>query len=337
MRLLPSALLITLFPLIASSHHSRAEYVEELELSGTLTDIRWRNPHPVFTLEVDSGGETTSWTVEGWSALQIFDRAGITQDRFRIGDALSVFGLVSERREGRILSTHMLLADGTEAVLRREADPYWGESETLGGRQNWDAEVQATVVDAVAEDRGIFRVWSYPAPVYRTEVYLPLTESAQAARGQWDDFDNYVTRCEDKGMPGSATSPLPYEFIETGDDTITIRGYEFDVVRTVYLNSSLDPSTVPPSIQGFSVGHWEDNGRTLVIHTSRIDFPYLTTTGIPLSEDVESVERYTLSDDQTQLDFHISITDPDAFTEPATYEYYWLALGEEFGQYDCEV
>ena len=127
----------------------------------------------------------------------------------------------------------------------------------------------------------------------------------------------------------------PFEFIDQGE-TIRVRGYELDIVRTVYMNNSMDPSAQSPSIQGFSVGHWE-NESTLVIHTSRINFPYLSTTGIPLSEAVEAIERYTLSEDQTRLDFHFSITDPETFAEPATYEYYWLALGEEFGQYECDV
>ena len=329
--------LAILLPMTATAHHSRAEYVDELEITGTLVDIEWRNPHPGFVLEVDVDGEIVQWTVEGWSSLNGFTRAGITEDQFRIGDRLSVFGRVSQRREGRILSTHMLLADGTEAMLRREADPHWGESATLGGRQNWEVSTQAAVVNAAAENKGMFRVWSYPTPDYRTARHLPVTDHAREVMTQWDPVDNYVMNCQAKGMPGSMTTPNPYEFIDNGDGTLTIRGYELDVVRTVHIENAVDPTTVPASPQGYSVGHWENDGKTLVIHTSRIDFPWLATTGIPLSEDVESIERYTLSDDQTRVDFLITITDPVAFTEPATYEYYWLALGEEFGQYDCQI
>ena len=84
------------------------------------------------------------------------------------------------------------------------------------------------------------------------------------------------------------------------------------------------------------MGHWEDE-RTLEIHTSRISPQYLAWTGAPLSENVEVVERYTLSEDQSRLSFHIIATDPAAFTEPAEWEYFWLALGEEFGAYECDV
>ena len=331
------------FPALASAHHSRAEYSgDPIEFEGSLVDILWRNPHPAFTVEVNENGQSQIWQVEGWSSLYTFDRAGITQNRFAVGDTVRVYGLASNRRPGRFLATHMLLADGTEAILRREENPYWGESQRLGGQELWTIETGARVVDAVAENRGIFRVWSYPSPNVQTVQHLPLTEAAEAARAEWDPVDNYVMRCEQKTLPGSILTPNPYEFIDHGD-TITVRGYEGDVVRTVHVvdataptDRPTDPATQPHSDQGYSLGRWEDE-RTLVIHTSRISAGYLGFTGILLSDEVEVVERYTLSEDQTRLNFHVTATDPQAFTEPATWEYYWLALGESFGQYDCGV
>jgi len=336
MRLVVAALLIVMFPASGIAHHSRAEYLEEIEITGTLIDILWRNPHPGFTIEVEEGGEITQWTVEGWSSLYTFDRAGITQDRFELGDTLSVAGLASVRRTDRILGTHILLADGTQAILRRESEPYprWSSPESLGGQANWESETRTAVVSAAEENRGFFRVWSYPSPNMQTVAHLPLTETAQAARANFDQVDNYVMRCESKGIPASMTTPNPYEFIDEGD-TITIRGYEGDILRTVYMGVPPYPGDYPPSAQGFSVGQLLDN--TLVIYTHRIDFPYLGMSGIPLSTELRVVERYTLSDDQTRLDFRITATDPETFTEEASWEYHWLALGETFGQYACDV
>ncbi len=333
--------MIIVFPTAAAAHHSRAEYSgEPIEFEGSLVDILWRNPHPAFTVEVNGNGQSQTWQVEGWSSLYTFDRAGITQDRFAPGDTLRVYGLASNRRPGRFLATHMLLADGTEAILRREEDPYWGESQRLGGQELWEIETGARVVDAAGENRGIFRVWSYPSPNPQTVQHLPLTAAAEAARADWDPLENYVMRCEQKTLPGSMLTPNPYEFVDNGD-TITVRGYEGDVVRTVHLVDATDPAarpadpaTQPYTDQGYSTGRWED-GRTLVINTSRINAGYLGFTGVPLTNEIEVVERYTLSEDQTRLDFHIAYTDPQTFSEPATAEYYWLALGEEFGQYDC--
>jgi hypothetical protein len=324
-------------PLVATAHHSRAEYSEEaIEIEGKLVRVLWRNPHPGFTVEtVGADGRVDTWEVEGWSSLYTFDRARITRDRFADGDTVRVVGLPSARRPGRLLGTHILLADGTEAVMKRDADPHWTQSAHLGGRDNWDVETQTAIVDAAAENRGIFRVWSYPSPAYQTREHLPLTQAALAARSEFDQVENFIMACEQKSMPGSMLTPNPYEFIDNGG-TITIRGYEGDVVRTVHIEDSSDPAVVAPSRQGFSVGRWE-NEDSLVIRTSRIDSPHLGFSGIPLSDDAVVIERYGLSPDQTRLDFRISVTDSETFTEPATFEYHWLALGEAFGRYDCDI
>lgn len=324
-------------PGTAAAHHSRAEYAEEArEIEGRLVRILWRNPHPGFTIEsVGADGRTQTWEVEGWSSLYTFDRAGITRDRFAEGDTVRVLGLPSSRRPGRLLGTHILLADGTEAVMKRDADPYWARPARLGGRENWEIETAAALVDAAAENRGIFRVWSYPSPVYETREHVPLTEAAREASAEFDQVDNFIMACEQKSMPGSMLTPNPYEFIDNGD-TITIRGYEGDVVRTVHVGDAADPATVPLTRQGYSIGRWQDD-RTLEIRTSRIDSPHLGFSGIPLGEDATVVERYSLSDDQARLDFRITVTDPETLTEPATFEFYWLALGERFGRYDCDI
>lgn len=323
-------------PLAAAAHHSRAEYTEGArEIEGTLLAIVWRNPHPGFTVEtVDAHGRRTVWEVEGWSSLYTFDRAGITRERFAEGDRVRVVGLPSGRRPGRMLGTHILLADGTEAVLKRDADPYWAKSEHIGGREKWEAATRTAVVDARTENRGLFRVWSYPAPVYQTREHVPLNAAAEAARAQFDDVENFIMACGQKSMPGSMLTPNPYELVDSGN-TITIRGYEGDVVRTVHMDAAATPPAERER-QGWSVGRWE-NDRTLVIRTSRIAAPHLGFNGIGLGDDASVEERYVLSEDQTRLDFTITVTDSSTFIEPARFEYYWLALGETFGRYDCDV
>jgi hypothetical protein len=320
----------------ASAHHSRAEYsAEALEIEGTLVAVLWRNPHPGFTIEtVGPDGKRTTWEVEGWSSLYTFDRAGIARDRFAEGDTVRVVGLPSGRRPARMLGTHILLADGTEAVLKRDADPYWARPEHLGGREKWESATRTAVVDASAENRGLFRVWSYPAPAYQTRERVSLTPAAQAARAEFDEVENYIMACGQKSMPGSMLTPNPYELIDNGA-TITIRGYEGDVARTVHMSETAEPPAMLDK-QGWSVGRWEDE-RTLVIRTSRISAPHLGFSGVALGDETVVEERYALSEDQTRLDFTITVTDPATFTAPATFEYYWLALGESFGRYDCDV
>ena len=55
------------------------------------------------------------------------------------------------------------------------------------------------------------------------------------------------------------------------------------------------------------------------------------------SEDVFVVERFALSEDQSQLDVSMTITDPVTFTEPASAGRLYVALGEPFVPLDCTV
>jgi len=330
---------VYLFALLAipcgvDAHHSRAAYSGDImEIEGELVDFVWRNPHPRLTVRsFDRGKGEILWQVEGWGSVYALQRSGVDRKLFVIGDRIRLAGYPSTLREQDFLGTHALLANGTEVVLRRDAEPYWSERH-IGSKAQWRNRV-TDPVDTRAENRGIFRVWSYPSAEFATRMHTPLNEAGRKKKSEWNPSDNYLTRCEQKGMPSSMVTPHPYEFIDEGN-TIRIRGYEFDVERIVYMDNAPDPEQMPPDRQGFSTGYWE--GDTLVIRTTRIDWPYYDMFGSPMSGKAEVTERYTLSEDQSRLDFYITTVDPVYFTETATMEYYWIALGETFGSYECKV
>ena len=59
-------------------------------------------------------------------------------------------------------------------------------------------------------------------------------------------------------------------------------------------------------------------------------------SGIPLSEDVEILERFSLSPDERRLDYEITVTDPVIFTEPVTMNSNWIwRPGESIKPYNC--
>ena len=135
-------------------------------------------------------------------------------------------------------------------------------------------------------------------------------------------------------MPRPMFNPHPFEFIDKGG-YYTLLGEEFDIVRTIHMSDAEDPQDQPPTRLGYSVGRWEDSA--LVVVTTRINWLYFDGIGTPQSEAVELLERLTLSEDQSRLDYHLTITDPATFTGPATLETYWLALGEAIEPYECQV
>lgn len=155
-----------------------------------------------------------------------------------------------------------------------------------------------------------------------------------AEREKFDPLDNFSVRCEPAGMPRLMWYPHPYEFVDEGSE-ILIRLEMYDLVRTIHMDQPVPPEDVVPTRLGYSIGHWEDN--TLVVETTHIDWNYYDTRGTPQSDAAEVTERFTLSDDQSRIDYHITTVDPAVFTEPATIAGHWLALGEEIEPYDCEV
>ncbi len=325
--------LLVFVPLIGSAHHSRATYSDEVrELEGELLSVIWRNPHPAFTLKtVTAEGQEEIWRIEAFGSVYLLGRTGVTRDRFKIGDHVKLAGRPSIRGPREFLGTHMLLSDGLEVILDMGGESYWSGRYVGGGEE--DLAYEGNVVDAAAESRGIFRVWSAPGGV-AAERHYPFTAAAVDARATWDVLDNFVMRCEQPGMAFAMTAPWPFEFIDRGDELI-VRGSAWDVTRIIHMDGSEGSDAQATSHFGYSTGHWE--GNTLVVETTQMDWPYFDDIGTPLSEAAKIVERFTLSEDQSRLDQQMTTTDPATFTESATYERYWLALGETVPAYDCQV
>ena len=155
-----------------------------------------------------------------------------------------------------------------------------------------------------------------------------------AERAAWDPLDDPDMRCMPKGMPVVMVTPHPFTFSQDGEN-IKIVAHEYGVERIIHLDGAIEaPADMPPSPVGYSVGRWEDG--TLVVETTDIATNYFFF-GFNISDKVEVVERITLSEDQTRLDYSAEFTDRDTFTEPAGIERYWLALGETPEPYNCTV
>ena len=86
--------LLFMLPNTAQAHHSfAAEYDIDnyITLQGTVSEVRFRNPHVQILLDVDDNGETTRWNVAGQSVAAL-RRRGIVADIVTVGDAVTVSG-----------------------------------------------------------------------------------------------------------------------------------------------------------------------------------------------------------------------------------------------------
>ena len=77
-------------------------------------------------------------------------------------------------------------------------------------------------------------------------------------------------------------------------------------------------------------------------HHARFEFDeseLVEVRGTPQSAAMRVVERFTLSEDETRLDWSASVSDPETFTEPVARQnlhFSWVP-GEEVKPFDCSV
>ncbi len=309
---------LTLVSTTSQAHHSQSYFSKEFsKLEGEIIKLDWRNPHIRFDLLTrNDQGQEEIRRIET-NSIYYLERAGVTKDRINVGDQVVVGGYASIKAGGEFLAANMLLADGQTAEFIRVAVT---------------EQFNDQLVDAAAENKGIFRIWSIPQMNDR-KVVTPLNDLGLAKKAEFDLLDNFTSTCELVGMPRIMWYPHPYAFEDRGD-TILMRTEMYDAERVIHMNQTM-PENPEPSIMGYSVGRWQDGD--LVVHTKAIDWEYYDTQGSPQSNQIEVFERYSLSEDQTRLDYHIESTDPVYFTDTATIDGHWLALGEEIKPYGCEV
>lgn len=83
------------------------------------------------------------------------------------------------------------------------------------------------------------------------------TVSSSTGRRSW---------CEHTGMPGLILSPYTHLWIREAD-RIVIEKDQSPLTRVIHLDGSAPPADYEPSILGYSVGRFEDDG-TLIVETT---------------------------------------------------------------------
>jgi len=326
----------------ARAHHSFAatfevETIQELE--GELDYVAWRNPHVLFRIKAtDAQGQATVYEIESHS-LSIMRRMEISSDALRVGDRIRVAGHPARQAENSMFVLNALLPNGQEIVFDPFGGPRWAEN--VGTHRVW----QATEGEPQDGQDGIFRVWvtsithqnAWPFPEMFDLSLIdryPLTAQARAAVDAFNPITDLPTlNCVAKGMPTIMEQPYPMEIIDNGD-TVLLRIEEYDTLRTVHMDRAAAPDDFPPSDLGYSTGSWEDD--TLVVNTTHISWRFFDSVGVPLSQEAEIEERFTPSEDGSELHLVMTVTDPLTFTEPVSVGKTWLAIsGVQVEPYEC--
>jgi hypothetical protein len=309
---------------------------QEVEIAGILTEVNWRSPHVQLTLMVtEEDGTETEWHLDEDSHIAL-RRRGVGPEQYPLGETLRVAGFRGRRNQNAMFVTNSLLADGRELVAGQSSGPRWNTSLVIS-EESYQENLRA---DSSEESTDLFRVWSHnltgdlEGGVVRglwNDTY-PLTDYARMIQTNWDEItDNPFIHCQNS-IPAIMDSPNPMAFVQEDED-ILLQHEELGVTRRIHMMGK--PSVGVSSPYGVAVGHWE--GKTLVVETTDIDFPWFDQAGIPQSVDLVLVERFTVSDDNLYLHYSVTATDPEIFTEPVVLEKSWLSVpGEEVQTYECQ-
>jgi hypothetical protein len=323
-RLVSLVLVLNLSVGFALAHHSQAGIFDsnkKIEVTGIIKSVSWRNPHGQILLTAkDAKGVETVWDAET-ASISILRIRGVDGTSIHIGDRVTIAGSPSLRNRPELLATNVLLPSGYEFTFGTDGAYFpAGKAGRLIGTVKPDVNVAA----AKARADGMFRVWSTimsdPAAFPMFKGGYPLTDAGKAGLAKWNPRDNILLKCGTKGTPLIMISPLPMEFRKDGDK-IVMRIEEYDSVRTIHMNPK-DSAPTAHTLFGFSRGRWE--GTTLVVETDHIAAGYFDHLGVPQSDQVKTVERFTPDADYSRLDYTLTTTDPVNFTRAFELKRYFV-------------
>ena len=302
-----------LVPVAAIAHHSRANYdmTKEIVVEGTVADLAWKNPHISMTLETQSpGGEQSRQEIELSSVSEAL-ALGLRKEAIAPGARVVVRAHPGRSGPGaKAAGLDVRTSDGTVYPL------------------NIDARL--AVIPAAQPASGIAGHWaptleSYPGlasiarPMQVTEAgRAPAAEARRASAGTGSALP-----CEPFPPPFlSALSRSPHD---RGRDATVVMRFEgaigVPMERVAHLNQEGHPVGVTPSLMGHSIGRWE--GETLVIDTVGFTPHRFGVLTFPSGPNKHLVERLTLTKDRLQLEYTLTLEDPDVLAAPFTFTAIW--------------
>jgi hypothetical protein len=321
----------------AWSHHSRRNFDLEntTELSGTITEYSWRNPHTFAKLAVQGdAGETEEWLLE-LNSISVLTGTGWDRNTLHVGDEVTVVGNLEFEPGSRLFfSNYFVLPDGSRMV----SAPNYSRGVPI-------ARPPAREIDLSARSDDFSGIWrpqgmgmgAAPAAIsfggQTPSRGLPLTEAGQAELDAFDVEDNPWFRCEPRSLPWivSATQQI----VRESDDEILFRYEIMDVERQIHLNMTAHPADVAPSHLGHSIGRFEDGA--LIVETARFaPADWGIGAGISSSDQKQVVERYTL-EEGNRLNVEYTVGDPVYLAEPVTLSAtFFLDAGYPWQDYNCD-
>lgn len=148
----------------------------------------------------------------------------------------------------------------------------------------------------------------------------PLLPAAKAVYDQHrqsyrkgDKKFDQTLQCQPPGVPRLSFDAMPFEIMVQAKQVVLMHQWN-RLVRFVDIDKA-HSEPLGPTFLGQSVGRWE--GDTLVVDTNGFnDSTLLDAQGLPHSDQLQVIERYSLSNNGKRLDAVITINDPQTFSVP---------------------
>jgi len=117
---------------IVHGHHSfSAEFDGDkvITVTGTVTEVRFRNPHVQYFLDVDADDGLSRWVVAGQNMV-VMRRSGVAADTVSIGDQITVTGYAGRDGAHKVYLETMIASGGTRYAMYGDAakDPVAAKS-----------------------------------------------------------------------------------------------------------------------------------------------------------------------------------------------------------------
>ena len=289
------------------SHHSAAAYntQQEVKLTGTVTEYRFKNPHVYMTLQVkNADGSTTMMEVEA-GAASVLSPLGFNRDSIAVGDVVTIAGNPARNNPASMLGKDLYKRDGTYYPLNiASRSVYAGKSDTA---------------------TSIAGTWFSPRTEFTSFLggasRWPVTEKAKAAAAKADSKSTTQKDCIPIGAPALMFYPVATT-VTVQRDRVLMKVDWMDSERVIYLDGRRHPAAGETFPYGHSVGKWE--GDALVVDTTNFkDHPNGLSMSLPSGTQKHLTERFALSPDRKNLIYSGVIEDPEYLVKPVEWTGKW--------------
>jgi Family of unknown function (DUF6152) len=114
-----------------SAHHSFAAEFDDtkpVKVTGTITNVEWKNPHIWFYADVkNTDGTVTNWGFAGGAPGQLM-RRGITKDQLKLGETIVVEGFRAKDGSFNASGGRVTFPDGRNVLTASPQDRQPGEA-----------------------------------------------------------------------------------------------------------------------------------------------------------------------------------------------------------------